>query len=100
MERALEAQEKEKREIFDLFFQKDHQPRKDSNSTFLMEIIKDQISKDLGVPWHQIGTRHAKMWRDRGFEPVSFETWYREPNEVEKQRMRNMLGGASLRKDL
>lgn len=41
-----------------------------------------------------------RLWRDKGSEPVKFEDWWQEPNEVERNRMRKMSLGSSLRNDV
>jgi hypothetical protein len=65
---------------------------------FLEEIVRDQMSKDLDVPSHQLSIKHAKLWRKKGFQPVRFRQWWREPNEEEKRRLRKMQIGSALRK--
>jgi hypothetical protein len=60
--------------------------------------VKDQVSKDLDIPSHQIGPEQVQTWRDKGFEPVNFDNWWQEPTEEEKKRWLKMLSGASLRK--
>jgi hypothetical protein len=42
-------------------------------STIPMDFVKDQVSKELGVPFHQIGVEQVRGWCEKGFEPVKFE---------------------------
>ncbi|KAI1735418.1 hypothetical protein F4680DRAFT_435185 [Xylaria scruposa] len=101
MNRSLARGESEQREIFEIFFAEGEGPGSDSYLRFTVkDHVKDQISKDLGVPWHQIGPKHAREWQEKGFEKKKFSEWWREPTEEEKKRIRKMMGGASLRKDL
>jgi hypothetical protein len=62
--------------------------------------VKDHVSKDLGVPWHQIGVAEVKAWREKGFQPVRFEEWWKKPNAEERKRWMKMMEGASLRRNL
>ncbi|KAI4706063.1 hypothetical protein J4E89_009116 [Alternaria sp. Ai002NY15] len=98
MEKAVERATTEEQKMFDLFFLAKWNDD-EGVSTMVKDYVKDQVSKDIGVPWHQIGPEQVQQWRDRGFEPVNFYNWWQEPNEEEKKRMMNMMSGASLRKD-
>ncbi|RYC54368.1 hypothetical protein CHU98_g11844, partial [Xylaria longipes] len=101
MERSLERGDREQREVFEVFFVEGDDPGDDVGRRLdAMHYVKDHISKDLGVPWHQIGPKHAREWLEKGFEKKRFSEWWREPNEEERKRMSKMMGGASLRKDL
>ncbi|KAI0967047.1 hypothetical protein F4678DRAFT_257761 [Xylaria arbuscula] len=99
MERSLDRGERERREMFECFFIRGDEPEATPGS-FVDSYVKDHISKDLGVPWHQIDGGRAREWLAKGFEKKKFSEWWREPNEEEKKRMMKMLSGASLRKDL
>ncbi|KAI1097554.1 hypothetical protein F4804DRAFT_347093 [Jackrogersella minutella] len=77
MERRVEEMDRKSRKMRDIFFV-------DGNDMFVDDYLKDHVSKDLGIPWHQIGP----------------EQLLEEPNEVEKARMSNMSSGCLLRKDL
>ena len=98
MERRLKRGESEQEHMFRLFF-KDWDKEKADGLT-VKDYVKDQISKDPGIPWHQIGPKEVQLWRDKGFQPVALEEWWREPNDEEKKRRMKMMGGASLRKDM
>lgn len=98
MERHLKKVESEKKQMFGLFFTNWDDEKADA---FRVEdYLKDHVSKDLGVPWHKIEAHHVQTWRDKGFQPVVFEEWWKEPTEEERKRFSKMLGGGSLRKDL
>jgi hypothetical protein len=64
------------------------------------DYVKDHVSKDLDIPWHQIKPEQVKMWRDKGFQPVEYEEWWHEPTAEERKRNMKIMSGASLRKDL
>lgn len=62
------------------------------------DYVKDQVSKDLDIPWHQIMPDQVKMWRDRGLKPVKYEEWWKEPTAEETNRLSKMESGCDLRK--
>ncbi|CAJ2502062.1 Uu.00g049150.m01.CDS01 [Anthostomella pinea] len=77
MERRIERGKREEKEMYASFFI-DFVEGEGPDGTDMYDVkyyVKDHVSKDLGVPWH-------------------------EPNAEEKKRMLKMMGGASLRKDL
>ncbi|KAI1394739.1 hypothetical protein F4819DRAFT_480743 [Hypoxylon fuscum] len=99
MERTLKRQEKEERDMYNIFFVDGKGPEDESSCT-VTGYVKDHISKDLGIPWHQIGPKEIRAWEKKGFPKQKAEEWWQEPNDVEMSRMTKMLSGASLRKDL
>ncbi|KAI0165294.1 hypothetical protein GGR52DRAFT_103121 [Hypoxylon sp. FL1284] len=96
--RSLERGAREKREIYGIFFVDGEGLVSDESD--VMAHLKDHVSKDLGIPWHQIGTVQLVEWEKRGFPKQKADEWWRKPNEVEKQRMARMQSGCVLRKDL
>ncbi|KAJ4264326.1 hypothetical protein NW762_005522 [Fusarium torreyae] len=98
MERSLKRSEEERKVMYDIFFVDGKGP--DDMGGFIEDQIKDQVSKDLGVPWHQIDSKQMKKWEERGFEKVKANEWWHRVNDVEKDRFMKMMGGAALRKDL
>ncbi|KAI8960350.1 hypothetical protein F5Y11DRAFT_330310 [Daldinia sp. FL1419] len=99
MTKRIEKEMREKREMFDIFFV-DGKPPDAELSTDVLEYLRDHVSKDLGVPWHQIGPKHLAEWAEKGFQKQKAEEWWREPNEMERLRMSKMESGCELRKDL
>ncbi|TVY68173.1 hypothetical protein Focb16_v002337 [Fusarium oxysporum f. sp. cubense] len=99
MERHLKRVEEETKKIYDSFFVDGKGPEGEEGSTQVMHQIKDQVSKDLGVPWHQIDPKQLKKLGDQGFAKVDADKWWHRPNQVERDRFMKMLGGASPRKD-
>ncbi|EWZ32781.1 hypothetical protein FOCG_12787 [Fusarium oxysporum f. sp. radicis-lycopersici 26381] len=101
MERHLKRVEEETKKIYDIFFVDRKGPEVEQGITQVMHQIKDQVFKDLGVPWHQIDLKQLKKWEHQGFAEVDADKWWHRPNQVERDRfMKMLLGGASLRKDL
>jgi len=99
MERHLEEQAKEDEAMINSFFVDGKHPGKYKGDEY-MHFLKDHVSKDLGVPWHQIDSKRVKEWEEKGFEKINADEWWHEPNEEERKRYMKMMGGASLRKDL
>lgn len=97
MDRSLARGASETEQICRIFFTDGKVPEDEFS---MMDYIKDKISKDIGVPFRQIGPKHARQWKEMGFRPVVASEWWRKPNEGEKKRMMKMMMGASLRKDL
>ncbi|KAI1412784.1 hypothetical protein F5Y13DRAFT_199645 [Hypoxylon sp. FL1857] len=98
MARALDRHDRESRTMHDIFFVDGKGPNAERST--VDHYLRDHVSKDLGIPWHQIGPGQLFEWEKRGFPKQNAEEWWREPNEVERARFLKMLGGASLRKDL
>lgn len=75
MDRAVDKAQSEEEQMFDLFFVNAEKAKKGVSAK---NYVCDQVNKDLGIPWRQIGPEQVQLWRDRGFEPVSFEKWWKE----------------------
>ncbi|KAF4450777.1 Adenine nucleotide alpha hydrolases-like protein [Fusarium austroafricanum] len=100
MERRLEKAAKDEKELYEAFFVDGKGPDGCDGDLQVKDYIKDHISKDLGVPWHQIDGKQARKWEQQGFEKVKADEWWREPNEEEKKRMLHMTRGSVFRKFL
>ncbi|KAH7071913.1 hypothetical protein BKA63DRAFT_567841 [Paraphoma chrysanthemicola] len=99
MDRAVGKGKSEEDQMFELFFEK--VPTDRANMTHMVkDCLMDQVSKDMGIPWHQIKPEHVQAWRDKGFQPVKYEEWWKTPTYVEKKRMLKMMSSAPLRKIL
>ncbi|TRX88848.1 hypothetical protein FHL15_010307 [Xylaria flabelliformis] len=61
----------EERDLFETFFDPLDQPGTNHRNT-VKPYVKDHISKDLGVPWHQINAQYTREWLQRGFRKRSF----------------------------
>lgn len=96
MQRHLEKKAQEDKEMCQIFFKGDIQ----GHDSTMIDYLKDHVSKDLGLPWHQIGPKELRQWEKKGFEKQDYGTWWHEPNKEEQKRMGIMHGGCLLRKDL
>jgi hypothetical protein len=99
MERAVDKAQKDAREMHEIFFDGGKPPTGVYHLTY-EHYMKDQVSKDLGVPLHQIEPEHFREWERKGFTKPKADEWWHPPNEEEKRRALKMLTGASLRMDL
>ncbi|KAI1645268.1 uncharacterized protein F4817DRAFT_360157 [Daldinia loculata] len=98
MEKVVDKMEREERDMYKIFFVDGKLP--DAEPTIVTEYLQDHVSKDLDVPWHQIGPKHLVEWEKRGFPKQKAGKWWREPNEMEERRMMKMSSDAIYRKDL
>jgi hypothetical protein len=97
MGQALDRAESEEKRMFEQFF--DEMPEASIDTRRKMkDYVKDHVSKDLDIPWHQITSEKVKLWREKGFQPVKYEDWWKELTVEESKRMLKMMSGASLRK--
>jgi hypothetical protein len=99
MERHLDQVEKDSRQMHQIFFERGKLPTGVDSFTY-EHYMKDHVSKDLGIPIHQITPAHFQDWKRKGFTKPKADEWWREPNEVERAREMKMLSGGSLRMDL
>ncbi|KAI0160395.1 hypothetical protein GGR57DRAFT_499804 [Xylariaceae sp. FL1272] len=99
MDRRLAQGQQEDEEIFGIFFADPENV--DYNQRLQSKFhVKDRISKDLGIPFHQIGPQHAREWQQKGFEKHVFSEWWKPHTKEEWKREMKMHTGSRLRKDL
>lgn len=61
-----------------------------------MSMVKDTISKDLGIPHHKIGHAEIDMWEQKGYQKHKVEDWLTFSDE-DKKRDLKMMTGSKLR---
>lgn len=84
MEKSLKRMDMERSAIYTLFFIDLKWYKKvEYESEHVLFYLMDQVSKDLGVPFHQIKPEHVKDPTGKGHEPASVETWRQKPTEQE-----------------
>lgn len=66
------------------------------DAPFQMDLVKDTISKDLGIPLHKIGHEEIDMWEQKGLEKHKLED-YMTHSEEDKKRIMKMMIGSILR---
>ncbi|KAF4990275.1 hypothetical protein FGRMN_8583 [Fusarium graminum] len=99
MKRRLAKGEQEEEDLYEIFFKNGKGPE-GAYGTTVTSYIKDHISKDVRIPWHQIDAKKGKKWEKQSFEKIKASDWWREPNEEEQKRMDKMKEGCILRKFL
>jgi hypothetical protein len=98
MEETVDKAQRDSRAMYEIFFEGGKPPHVDTH--IYEHYMKDQVSKDLGVPIHQIEPEHFLDWEKRGFEKPKADLWWHEPNAEERRRSWKMSVGCRLRKDL
>jgi hypothetical protein len=87
--------------MFSLFF---IDPESAKGGSCSKDHIREHVSKDLGIPYWQIGPEQVQLWIDKGFKPFNYEEWrkdwWKEPAEEDKKRWMKMSMGSALRKDI
>ncbi len=68
-----------------LFFVENHSADRNRH-WMMMHYINDLISKDIGVPFHQISIVQVRHWREEDFQSVKFQAYWTESTEGEKAR--------------
>lgn len=98
MDRALARGESLDQHITKVFFEDPGAAKEKIKglSSLVMSLVKDTISKDLGIPHHKIDHAEIDMWEQKGFKKHKVENWMTY-SEEDKKRELKMLGGASLR---
>jgi hypothetical protein len=99
MMRGTDKAKEDNRQMYEIFFENGKPPMGVDDHIY-KHYMKDQVSKDLEIPIHQITTAHFRGWERKGFAKAKADLWWHAPNDEEKKRALNMLDGGSLRKDL
>lgn len=79
-----------------IFFEDYEAAKKNISPGIQMDLVKDTMSKDLGIPLHKIGHEEIDMWEQKGFEKHKLEE-YMTYSEEDKKRVMKMMGGSVLR---
>lgn len=58
-----------------------------------MSLVKDTISKDLGIPYHKIDHAEIDMWEQRGYPKHKVEEFLTYSEEDKKRDLKMMSGG-------
>ncbi|KAG8160262.1 hypothetical protein KVR01_009798 [Diaporthe batatas] len=97
MDRALARGQSLNEHIIDVFFEDSEAAKKElAHSPIQMDLVKDTVSKDLGIPLHKIGHEEIDLWEQNGFEKRKLED-YMTYSEEDKKRILKMMGGSILR---
>ncbi|KAI5235972.1 hypothetical protein E4T42_09578 [Aureobasidium subglaciale] len=88
------------KQMFNVFFTEDSRPGDSTEETDVVDYLKDKVSKDLDIPWYQIGPKQLEQWEEKGFRKVVYKDWWKGPTAEQQRRIMKMPGGADLRKHL
>lgn len=97
MDRALARGQSLDEHIIQAFFE-DFEAAKEKmrGHPIHMSLVKDTISKDLGIPLHKIDHEEINLWEQKGFTKHKVEDWVSYSDE-DKKRDLKMMQGSKLR---
>ncbi|OJD38773.1 nardilysin isoform 2 [Diplodia corticola] len=81
----------------EIFFEPGAAPSKDEVSPVHWWLWEDRVSKDLGVPFHEVGLEEFEEWERRGFQKAKAGEYMKYSNE-QMERVSNLASGSALRK--
>lgn len=97
MDRAIRQAEEEKEKMCAIFFRGGKPPKDGGKHT--VDLIKDKVSKDLGIAWHKITPTKVKYWAERGFPKENPRDYAGSTvTAEERKRFHSLQEGSKLRK--
>lgn len=98
MSRAVARGQSLNEHMLKAFFEDVESPKQQliKMSTVVLGLVKDSISKDLGIPCHKIDHVEIDMWEQKGCKKHKLEDWLTHSDEDQKRYFK-MLSGGSLR---
>lgn len=97
MDRELGEKREAARRMAEIFFEPSAAPHDAVGGQDNTGFWRDKVSKDLGIPWHQVGVEQFEEWERRGF-PKARKGEYQVFDEAQQMRMSKMCDGCVLRK--
>lgn len=96
-EAKWQKDDEEEQMMAEIFYEDGGAPTKDERGGGNWDLVKDKVSKDLGVPFHKIGLKDFEEWRSRGFKRAK-KGEYLDITPEERNHFLDMLCGCALRK--
>ncbi len=97
MEKRLKRMDEEKAKMVAAFFQGGKGPEEDA--LCVEDLLKDKVSKDLGVAFHKVTPTTVEEWAAKGFAKEDPSKYVRSTiTKEEQKRFLSLSMGASLRK--
>jgi hypothetical protein len=97
MERAVKRSQDEASRMAAAFFVGGQAP--DDGGGRAIDLLKDKVSKDLGIAWHKVTPAKVEQWAKMGFPKENPRDYVSSTlTQEEKRRFSSMQMGASLRK--
>ncbi|KAF9640058.1 hypothetical protein BFW01_g11864 [Lasiodiplodia theobromae] len=93
----IEDHQRVQERVREIFFEPGAAPPKGKVSPAMQWTWVDRVSKDLGVPFHQVGLEEFEEWEKRGFEKAK-EGDYGKFSEEQNERMLRIASGSAMRK--
>ena len=98
MDKALARGKSESEKMAKAFFEGGKAPEGDEGH-YTDSLVKDRVSKDLGIAWHKVTAAKVEEWAGKGFPKENPRDYVLSTvTSVEKKRLMSLLSGASLRK--
>lgn len=90
MQRTLDREEKEAEKMSAIFFKGGKAP-KGSEGKYAIELLKDKVSKDLGIAWHKVTSAKVEQWSKQGYPKENPRDYIRSTvTEEEKKRFSSL----------
>lgn len=86
----------EQREMTKIFWEPGAAPKEGDWHQY-GDLIRDKVSKDLGIPWHKVWLKEFQEWESRGFAKAK-KGEFMTMTAGDRKRYLGLLTGASLRK--
>ena len=97
MERHLKRKEEEDARMMAAIFQGGKGP--EEGGIWLIELLKDKVSKDLGVAFHKVTPTTVEEWAAKGYPKEDPKSYVHSTlTKEEQKRFMSLLMGTSLRK--
>lgn len=93
--KRFERQDEDRKKMVDIFFEQDARPEETREHT-LEGPMKDCVSKDLRVLWHEVGVEHFQEWEKKGFKKAQ-KGEYQKFNAEYNERLLDFMTGSALR---
>lgn len=65
-------------------------------SAMTLSYFKDQVARDLDIPYHTVGIAEYEEWGRRGFK-MDPKLWHEKPSEEESERLLALMTGSAFR---
>ena len=98
MDKAVKEQKDADSRMAAAFFEGGKLPE-DDDGRYTIDLLKDKVSKDLGVAWHKISPAKVEDWANKGFTKENPRDYVRSTvTKEEQKRFSSLQGGCVLRK--
>ena len=95
----VEKKRREEQQVLDIFFEGGAAPDVNASDfpSFTIDVIKERVEKDIGVPWHKIGSQEVREWEQKGFTKAR-KGEYQDFSSEDRKRFLDLHEGCVFRK--